>query len=65
MTNIRTATWSKVGKSVEIEPDEIWTPDRIGIEVPGGRYWEPGVEENPPLPREKWLDVEPEDLPFK
>ena len=35
------------------------------VEVPGGRYWEPGVEENPPLPREKWLDVEPEDLPFK
>lgn len=33
------------------------------VKVPGGRYWEPGCEENTELPMEQWIpdDIE---LPF-
>lgn len=30
------------------------------------RWWEPGAEDEPgELPQDQWLDVEPEDLPFR
>ena len=37
--------------------------DFAKAKVPGGRYWEPGVEEVHELPKDQWLDDEP--LPFE
>lgn len=34
------------------------------VNVPGGRYWEPGCEEEHILPEAEWTDEELDELPF-